>query len=107
MKLTSVTYAHKRIFPIENGIHKDNVSCTEKAKFVDYLPGLSVFSYSISRKCSSIVFNLMYSIHVYYGMFRFENDVHIISGSCTETHKSLKKHYSQWVLTFKRAFYHV
>ena len=40
-------------------------------------------------------------------MLRIENGEYKIDSSCTKIHKRIKRHYSQWVKTFKRAFHHV
>ena len=68
-----------------NTIHNLSIEPHKKCAFDLFL--------CLSRKYSSDVFKFTYIINIWYSMNRFENDIHKINGSLTETHKISPIHY--------------
>ena len=94
-------------------MYKTNDSCTDAAQYCCCCCYCLYIQFAVSDcarssfpKCSSNVFEWAYGIQVYYGIFCIENAIYKIDDLCTETHKRIKRHYNQWVKTFKRFFYH-
>ena len=64
---------------------------------------LSICAYSGFHKYFLVVFKLMHGFQIYYDIFRVENGMYKIEGSCTETHKRLKRHCSQMGKNFLKS----